>query len=489
MSLSVGLDIARKGLASTAEQTSVVSRNVTSANDPLTARKIAQVVSAPGGGSQLISVTRATNLALFDKLLGSTSDAETQKAITAALDKLGEVIGDPESSTSPGALVGKLNAALGQFAANPADVVSAQSVVTAATTLARSLQDASAQIRDVRSRADTDMQEAVVNINDLLSKFDQVNTEIIKGTRSGTDVTDLEDSRDKLLSDLSSYIGVRTLRRADGDVAIYTDSGVPLYESKPRPVTFDRTLLLTPSGTGNPVLVDGIPITGSNSAMRVGSGKLAGLATVRDDLTTTFQTQVDEIARGLITVFAEKDPSGSGAVPDAPGLFTWSGAPAVPAAGAAINGLASDIKVNPAVDRTQGGNPLLLRDGGINGSQYVVNTTGAAGYSDNIQSLITSLQNPMAFDTNAQIGTSKTVGDFAAQSAGWLSQLRKTTTAEASYRQTVADRAGEALSKETGVNLDDEMTKLLELERSYQASSKLVSVIGDMFQTFVQALR
>jgi flagellar hook-associated protein 1 FlgK len=38
------------------------------------------------------------------------------------------------------------------------------------------------------------------------------------------------------------------------------------------------------------------------------------------------------------------------------------------------------------------------------------------------------------------------------------------------------------------VNLDEEMTILLELERSYQTSSRLVSTIDSMFAALVQAV-
>lgn len=487
MSLTVGLDIARKGLSATAEQTSVVSRNVMRAGEALATRKTAHLTTAPGGGAQVVSITRATNAALFDKLLGTTSDAAAQKAISTALAKLGEVVGDPQLGTSPAALVGKLGNALTQFAAQPSDAVRAQAVVIAADELATALNDATTQVRDIRARADLDMATAVERINEQLARFDEVNREIIKGTRSGTDVTDLQDTRDRILATLAEDLGIRTIERGDGDMVIYTDSGVPLYETRPRSVTFSRTLYLSPTDTGAPVYVDGVPITGEGMGMQAASGRLTGLAQVRDDLTATFQGQLDEVARGLITLFTEKDPAG--ASPDVPGLFTWPGFPAIPASATIEVGLAGQITINPATDRREGGNPFLMRDGGINGAAYVVNTTGAAGFSDHIESYVTALQNPLSFDPAAQIGTSKTLGDFAAQSIGWLQQVRKIAEDEANYRATLLERTAESLGKETGVNLDDEMTKLLELERSYQASSKLVSVIDGMFNTFIAALR
>src|SRR3990172_11744626 len=112
MSLSVGLDVALSGLSTTAEQTAVVSRNVARAGDPHASRKTANLVTLPGGGVKLASVTRASNAALFDKMLGATSDAGTQRVLLEALNRLDETINDPELDASPAALVSKLGEAL-----------------------------------------------------------------------------------------------------------------------------------------------------------------------------------------------------------------------------------------------------------------------------------------------------------------------------------------------------------------------------------------
>ena len=58
----------------------------------------------------------------------------------------------------------------------------------------------------------------------------------------------------------------------------------------------------------------------------------------------------------------------------APRAPRHSGAPAIPAAGTLVAGLASQIKVSAAVDPDQGGDATLLRDGGINGAEVKVET-------------------------------------------------------------------------------------------------------------------
>ncbi|MGG2474958.1 flagellar hook-associated protein FlgK, partial [Rhizobium sp. BR5] len=58
--------------------------------------------------------------------------------------------------------------------------------------------------------------------------------------------------------------------------------------------------------TGNAIYVDGVALKAGNGSNTTAEGSLQGLMQVRDDLAPTMQSQLDEIARGLITMFAEK---------------------------------------------------------------------------------------------------------------------------------------------------------------------------------------
>jgi flagellar hook-associated protein 1 FlgK len=223
--------------------------------------------------------------------------------------------------------------------------------------------------------------------------------------------------------------------------------------------------------------------------MAIDSGRLKGLTSVRDDVAITYQRQLDEIARGLVEVFAESDQSAVPTLPDATGLFTYPGAPPIPPSGVVLDGLAGSISVSASVDPVQGGDPELLRDGGISGNPaYIYNLSGAAGYSDRLLQLVDRLQQPRSFDPAASADPSATVSGFASSSIAWLQEARRSASADAEYKHTLLERSSEALSKADGVNLDAEMTTMLELERSYQASGKLISTIDSMLGSLLAAI-
>lgn len=487
MTLTSALDVALSGLSVTSSRTSIVSRNIVNAAQFLASRKIANVVTAPDGGVRLAAITRAADGALLSQMLAANSATGQQRSIVEALDRLHGTVLDPELDASVAALIGKLMDAIQIYSAAPHDTVAAQSAIAAARNLADALNSATETVQRLRQEADAEIASSVSRLNELLAQFETVNAAIVNGTRSGADITDHLDHRDRLLLAISEEVGIRTMVRSDNDMVIFTDSGVTLFETKPRAITFEPTLVYTAGTTGYAVFADGVQITGSAAGMAIGSGRLAGLITIRDEIATTYQNQLDEIARGLIETFAESDQSDPPSLPDAPGLFTYAGATSVPPSGTIIPGLAGMIIVNPSADPAQGGDVTKLRDGGLSGPEYVYNTTGAPGFSDRLQELIDRMAQQRAFDPAAQLGGTATLAGFAASSVAWLQEARSAASSEMDYRATLFERTSEALSNATGVNLDHEMTLLLELERSYMATARLISVIDEMLRVLIAA--
>jgi flagellar hook-associated protein 1 FlgK len=165
------------------------------------------------------------------------------------------------------------------------------------------------------------------NINQLLAQFETVNTAIIKGTISGSDVTDYLDTRDNILSKLSQEVGITFATRANNDMVDlhgFWGHDVRAHGSL-RNLQCDKFL------HGRQQRVTLLSSTAFRSraltrSCRSAQASLLGLATLRDDKMVTYQNQLDEIARGVIEVFAEKDQSAA-AGPDQAGLFTYAGGP------------------------------------------------------------------------------------------------------------------------------------------------------------------
>jgi flagellar hook-associated protein 1 FlgK len=485
MSLSVALNTATQSLAATGVATATVSRNNAGANDPTYSRKTALLVTHAGGGVYVASIGRAADSAVFRHMLAANSSSAGQSAILSSLEKLSAAtVDDPQNDQSVSAKISALLSTLEQYSASPDDTTLAQNVVTKALATVDTLNSATATVQDERGKADADMATSVSTINTLLQKFQEVNSTIVKGTIAGSDVTDFLDTRDAILTSLSEQLGIRTATGPNNSMSIYTDSGVTLFDTLPRTVTFAATQNYTPTTVGNAVIIDGVPVTGANAVMPLQTGKLVGLSTVRDQLAPRYQSQLDEVARGLISIFSES----ATALPTLTGLFTYTGT-TIPASATIVPGLAGTIKVSAAVDPAQGGNSMLIRDGGINGGAYVYNTTGAAGFTGRISQLVNLMTTQSSFDPAAGASTSASIINFATSSTSWLESKRSSASADSEYQSTLLDRSNQALSNVRGVNTDDEMAKMLDLERSYSASAKLIATVDQMLQSLLAAVR
>jgi flagellar hook-associated protein 1 FlgK len=487
MSLGVALTNARASLQTTARQIDISGRNIAGAGDPNYSRKVAHTSQLANGSPSVVLVTRAVDTGLIQRVLASNSSTSAQQAVLDAVDRLHETIGDTDSGTSPAATILALASALQTQANSPADRSLGPATVAAAEALVTSLTNATETVMATRIDADVGMATSVGRINDILGQLEPLNASIVNGTFSGQDVTGLLDQRDSLIAQLSEEIGVSTVHRADNGVAIFTESGVPLFETTARVVAFEASPALAPGVTGNTVYIDGVPVTGANATMPIRTGNLAGLASFRDEIAPAYQAQLDEMARGLIEAFAESDQSGGGG-PDLAGLFTYAGGPTLPATGTLLSGLAASIRVNPAVIPAQGGSFDRVRDGGINGASYLYNATAAASYPDRLEQMIDEIGAARVFDAASALESGVSLGDFGTASVSWLEDLRQTTSVALEYQNTLLTRATDALSSASGVNMDDEYAKQLQLEQSYAASSKLIGIIKQLYDTLLGAV-
>ncbi len=488
MSLTSALNTAQSAITTVSKQTALVSRNIAGANDPNFSRRIGSVVSGPSGLTYL-TVTRSADDALLSKYIESNSQLGASDTLQSGLDRLSGIYSANDAAGAPGALLGDLRDSLQLYASQPGNTTVGQAAVSKAVDLANALNRGNDEVQKLRQDADTDISDSVKNLNTLLAKFEAVNTRVVNGTRSGTDVSDALDERDGLLKQISGEIGITTLTRGDNDMVVFAQSGVTLFEGKARTVSFTPTSAFTAGTGGNQVYVDGVPLSHDTFQQPYGTGRLSGLLQLRDQVAPAYQNQLDEIARSLVSMFAEKDQKTPATLPTVPGLFTYSGAPAMPADGTILPGIAGTIKVSSAYILSEGGNPALLRDGGTDPANpdYVQNPDGSAGYSTRLQNLIGAISSPRTYDPAANAGNDKSLLDFSAATISSLEAKRQSVTQTNEYNGILASRASDAISNATGVNIDTEMQSLLDLEHSYQASARIISTIDSMLKELLQA--
>lgn len=460
MSLDTAMLLARQSLVTAQQQIALSGRNVAVAGDPTRSRVVGLQETLGDGSVRIAEVRRAEDTALYTRMIKAVAATAEREATLKHLENLAETVGDPQDGSSAAAHFGELKAALVSYANQPDDPLFGRQVVERARDLATALNRAANETNLVRQRADAAMNESVSQVNRLLSEFEDANNDVKRAVVNGADATAFKDRRDAIVQEIAEHLGVTTYVREGGDMVLFTDGGVTLFDRSPRAVEFERTVPFTAATVGGNVVVDGLVITGPSATMPSQKGAIVGHASVRDTLGPTYRLQLDEMAEALVATF--QDAMGP--------LFDANPAD-----------YSGTIAVSSAVDPVQGGSVENLRDG-------TGNPMGYAAYSDRLMGLIDAVDSIMTFDPAAELGTAETIDGFMAGSVSWLEAQRASVTEGAEVERTVLESVSLSLSAATGVNMDDEYARQLEIERSYAASARLISIIEEMFDELMRSV-
>ena len=486
MSLTTSLNTAKAIFRNTSEQTSVLSTNIANTENENYVRRSATVVNTIYGAT-VTSTDRAQQQALLRQLTEASSAQVGQKTLLEGLTTMTSSLGGNEYELSPSTYLSNLRKSLETYAASPGQFTLAASVVSDAEDVVRSLSNATDVVQRVRRDSDAAIATQVEKLNKALAEFEVINDKVVNATAVGEQDFDALDRRETLVKEISGMIGIKAVVRPNNAMALYTYDGTTLFETIPRTVSFTRTLSYDATVTGNALFIDGAQVNPGQGGNTTAQGSLPALLQLRDEIAPKYQSQLDEVARALVEAFRESDPTAVN--PDRPGLFTWSTAPippTVPASGTVVPGLAGLLRVNSAVVPASGGNPLLLRDGGINGAAYIRNTTNSASYTTLLNNYINQMSVDRAFDPAADLKSNTNLLQFASDSIGWIEELRSNATAGNENKTALYERSFQAYASETGVSLDEELSLLLDVEQSYKAAAKLVSTVDEMLAAVIQ---
>jgi flagellar hook-associated protein 1 len=486
MSLTSALNTAQSIFNNTGTQSSIVSNNISNAGNKDYVRRQA-MLSNSLNGAQVVKISRAQEDALQKQYLKAASQDSSQQTLLSGLEDLKSIMGGNDNETSPEVALRAFRDKLGTFRATPGDLIAAQGAITAAQDVATSLNNASKAVQQQRSDADKAIKNQVDSLNSLLKQFETANNAVKKATAGNEDPSNALDEREKVLKQINQIVGVSTVQRPNNDMVLFTADGTTLFETIPRAVSFEPTQSYAANTAGNKVYVDGVAVNMGSGASTNAKGSLASLLQIRDDIAPKFQSQLDEVARGLVTLYQEGG---------APGLFVWSdpqtgvpgGVPPAPTSTTRgiVDGIAGTISVNKAVitSGSPAGDPMRLRDGNINGGAGT-NTNNASGYSAELDRLYTAMDTGVPFDTRTGLDTNVSIMSYATNSIGWLEQNRSDATTAAENTQAASARTDEAYSNETGVNLDEELTLLLDIEQSYKAATKILNAVDEMLKALL----
>ena len=141
-----------------------------------------------------------------------------------------------------------------------------------------------------------------------------------------------------------------------------------------------------------------------------------------------------------------------------------------------VSGSATTIAVNPAIIN----NPWRTRDGSR--VQLPSTLTGDNALPVNVVAMFEGLQ---TFSANSGLSTSSTIENFASSVVAFEANRRAATTTALSSQTIIRDNFDRRVKDDSGVNVDQELAFMLQVQNSYSASARTMTAIKDMMDELI----
>ncbi|MEQ8897813.1 MAG: flagellar hook-associated protein FlgK [Roseovarius sp.] len=483
MSISGALSNALSGLTASSRNAQVISTNLANALTPGYATRTLELVPrAEGrvGGVFVQGVTRHVDAGLLADRRMADSSLANAGAKAGFLTEMERLIGTPDLSSSLSGRFSAFEASLVTAAAKPEEESRLLAVTLRAGELVTALNDVSRGIQQARTEAESQITQAVGEANTYLGQLQSLNAQIVDATNAGHSTASFEDQRRIVIDRLAELVPVRLAQRDNGAVAIYTPGGATLLDGKPAVLEFTASNLVQPHMTLENGLLDGLTINGnpvppSGDRSPIAGGRIAGLFEQRDSLAPDAQTQIDALARDLISRFQDPALDGTRGPGDA-GLFTDEG---VAFAAADETGISARISFNALADPDQGGALWRLRDG------LGAAAPGDAGDASLLQAMTAALTRPAALASGDLGATARAAAEHVSSFVSRIGQQRLTLDQTVAFAS--AHQAGLVeIELGMGVDSDAEMQKLLLVEQAYSANARMIQTVEDMIDALLR---
>jgi flagellar hook-associated protein 1 FlgK len=326
MGLGQALSAAVSGLRVTQSNLALVASNIANAETPGYVRKSASQVAAASGdvtvGVKLSSITRELDQYLQRQLRTETSGGSYASTRAGYFQRLQGVFGQPGDSNALDTVFNSFTVALQSLATSPDSSAARYGVLTAAQTLAQHLNGMSSDIQGMRSDAELALSDAVNQANSALRNIADINRQLgLTNAKDATTAT-LQDQRDYYLDQLSQLMDIKVVQTDHNQVQVFTRAGTQLVGDRAASIIFDAkgSLTATSQWSADPnqrsvgtLLLD--PGSGMPSDMiagnMIGSGKIAALLDMRDNVLPAAQAQIDQIAAAMSSALSDRTIAGS----------------------------------------------------------------------------------------------------------------------------------------------------------------------------------
>lgn len=461
MSLITALSYSLSGMRAIQSDMQVISSNVSNAGRADYTKKsivlTADTTTAEGtGGVSVLGYTRATSNTLSNLLQQSLGDNGLYSTQQDYLQRIQTLMGSTQDSPLLTKAVSDFSAAWQSLAAAPEDTSRQQNVIFTAQNLTREVTRLTEGLDKMKQDLKSDMATATDTLNKSLKRIADLNNEIVTAESAGQSAVDLMDLRDVEVRKIAELTKINVVQRDSGRIALYTPEGLSLLDGVANSFTWNGTnITLDPGGNVMDTVLKGGKIEGLVGMLDQGSS-----ATTLNDPGKASIYKIEQQLNKVVDLFT-----------NASGTFATAYDSATTGTGEqAASFFTGTTRYTFAVNTN-------LADG-----SKTVKQAAAAGVAADMTLATRSVSAAGISTTNVSYaGFADSIASTHSQNTAQISGL-------ATIYSGQKDDYTQRFQNDVGVNTDQELVHLTQLQNSYSAVAKVITTIQNMFNVLDQML-
>ncbi len=454
--LTSSMFIGLSGLQAQQSALNVVGNNIANVNTPGYTREVANLTSNPsqvqgqnnfGSGVSLDTVTSVRDKFLDLQLTQATSAQAKYTALSTGVSVVSSTLGDTTSS-GLAAQIQSFFQGFQTLAANPGNSAALTSVVGNAQSMISSLQTNYQLLQQQQNAANQTVGTLVTQVNTLTSQIAQLNQQIVGSDATGANNAAV-DQRTSLTNQLAQLVSINVIDGGtNGQYQITLDSGAATLVSGTS--SFDLASVGTPGNSKVTSTISGLP-NGGDVTSSITSGQLGAELTLGNTTYTGYESQLGAIATAITGSVNTQSGLGYVAGTATHGANFFQGS----LAGGTLSVTAAIIA-----------NPSLIATAA---------TANAPGDNTNANAIANLQSTPGLVP-----GVTGTLSDAVGKLVSTVGTDSQNYQSQSTTQQHLVSALQTQRDQVSGVSLDEEATRMMQLRSGYQAAAHFLNVINTL---------
>lgn len=464
------MDIGRRAMALNQSAIQTTSHNITNKSTEGYSRQKVDFVTNPSVGEGRFQIGTGVRMANISRVNNPwiEKQLETQNSNFSRLDQKTQSLSRLESALNEQNVKG-INTAISNFfnsfrelANTPESAVARTQVREAGIGLVKQFQDAHHQILDAQTDMNKNIEYAIAEVNEIARELSVTNEKIQQIEINGSDTAnDERDHRDALLKRLSEKVDITyaedpktgMMNVTAGKAAVLV-AGTTFSQLKTAAAPGGTTMILHELSPGGST----VDITD-----RFKAGQVGAAIEVRDETTQNMLNNLNELAFNIANEVNRAHREGYDRQDISGQNFFELADPTQP----------FDI-----------GNLIVAKDIVRDVSRIAAASKPNAPGDNTVANLIHSLQSHRLME-----GGKYSFDDYYNSKVSEIGLLTQRATSELDSQRNTLEQLTNIRESISGVSLDEEAAKLIEYQKSYEASARLVKTADEMFDTILNLKR